>query len=264
LFRAAVSDQSRQERDERGAMAPKKKKGGDDGAAGGKEKPSAPTELEREELRVKITALEERLQRTQEKLEAAMIDHAETRKQLELQRADQKDQAEYLNLQIEKKTAENEALEKKYSLLREAKESEEGRLSEALEGARLDSEAMRDSGEATKHECARLESRLEEYEALKALKVQNQEEIESLTEDLALCKSHLEMARSQLEICAAAEGDDVGLDGSFAVPLMLLESMRIHASKPILCEQACAALQSLLSGDRKEDCAIVRKNGAPQ
>ena len=30
------------------------------------------------------------------------------------------------------------------------------------------------------------------------------------------------------------------------------------------CEQACAALQSLLSGDRKEDCAIVRKNGAPQ
>ena len=87
-------------------MAPKKKKGGDDGAAGGKEKPSAPTELEREELRVKITALEDRLQRTQQKLEAAMIDHAETRKQLELQRADQKDQAEYLNLQIEKKTAD--------------------------------------------------------------------------------------------------------------------------------------------------------------
>jgi hypothetical protein len=71
------------------------------------------------------------------------------------------------------------------------------------------------------------------------------------------------MARSQLEICAAAEGDDVGVDGSFAVPLMLLESMRIYASKPILCEQACAALQSILSGDRKEDCAIVRKNGQP-
>ena len=170
---------------------------------------------------------------------------------------------DYLKKEIEKKTSENAALEKKYILLREAKENEEGRLCEALEGARLDSEATREVGEATKHECARLESRLDEYEALKVLKVQNQEHIGSLEEELATCKVHLEMARSQLEICAAAEGDDVGVDGSFAVPLMLLESMRIYASKPILCEQACAALQSILSGDRKEDCAIVRKNGQP-
>ena len=94
-------------------MAPKKKKGGDDGAAGGKEKPAAPTEVEREELRVKITALEDKQQRTQQKLEAAMTDHAETRKQLERQQADQADIVDYLKKEIEKKTSENAALEKK-------------------------------------------------------------------------------------------------------------------------------------------------------
>ena len=244
-------------------MAPKKKKkeGGTGGSGGGKEKPAAPTEVEREELRVKIYALEEKQQRTQQKLEAAVTDHGETRLLLEKQQADQADIVDYLKKEVEQKTAENAALEKKYIKLRVATENEEGRLCEALESSRLDGEATREVGEEAKHERARLESRLDEYETLKVLKVKNQDDMTLLEEELATCKAHLETARSQVEICVVAEGEDVGEDGSFAVPLLLLEAMRIYAAKPLLCEQACVALQSLLSGERKADCEVVRKNG---
>ena len=35
----------------------------------------------------------------------------------------------------------------------------------------------------------------------------------------------------------------------------------MYSSKPVLQEQACIALQSILSGDSKAECAAVRRHG---
>ena len=40
---------------------------------------------------------------------------------------------------------------------------------------------------------------------------------------------------------------------------VLLEAMRMYSSKPVLQEQACIALQSILSGDSRAECAAVTK-----
>ena len=190
-----------------------------------------------------------------------MADHGEAKQLLEKQQADQADIVDYLKKEIEKKTAENVALERKYILLREAKENEEIRLQRELEVEKQEGEATREAREASLAQNARLESRLDEYETLKQLKVKNQTAIDGLETEMSTTKSQLEMARTQLHILAAPDGESVGEDGSCAIPLLLCEAMRMYVTKPILQEQACAALQAVLSGDRKEDCAVVRKNG---
>ena len=241
-------------------MAPKKKKK-DDGGGGKKEAVAAPSYLETEELKLKIFALEDKLMRTQQKLEAAMTEVGESKQLLEKQQADQADIVDYLKKEIEKKTAENQALERKYILLREAKENEEIRLQHELEVEKQEGEATKEARETALGQNARLESRLDEYETLKQLKVKNQSAIDGLETEMSMTKSQLEMARTHLHILAAPDGENVGEDGSCAVPLLLCEAMRMYVTKPILQEQACAALQAVLSGDRKEDSAVVRKNG---
>ena len=94
-------------------MAPKKKGKGEKKAGGGKEKPSGPTELEREELRLKISALEDKLLSTTEKHEALQLEYERSKGALEAQQADQADIVGYLQKEIEKRAAENAALEKK-------------------------------------------------------------------------------------------------------------------------------------------------------
>ena len=78
----------------------------------------------------------------------------ETKQLLEKQQADQADIVDYLKKEIEKKTAENQALERKYILLREAKENEEIRLQHELE-------VEKQEGEATKEEARRSEKKVE-------------------------------------------------------------------------------------------------------
>lgn len=237
-------------------MAPKKgkgKKGGDD--AGGKVKDPAPTEVEREELRLKIHILEAKLQEMTQKVENAATGTGELNQQLEKQQADQADIVDYLKKEIEKKTAENVALEKKYILLREAKENEEIRLQHELEVERSDGAATREAREKTLSECADLEAKLHEYHALKELKISNEESISVLESDLSTARAQLDMARTHLHILAAPEGDNVGEDGSFAVPLLLLEAMRMYSGNGSGCRNAAHA--------RPEDGAPSARLQAP-
>ena len=123
-------------------MPPKKGKGKDAGDDDGKKKSVAPTEVEREELRVRILALEDRLWNTQRDLEHGMADFAASRAEQQQQLRDQKDVVAYLNKEIEKKDTENASLMQKYVLLREEKEAEETRLTSEMDTALQGKKAM--------------------------------------------------------------------------------------------------------------------------
>ena len=110
-------------------MAPKKKGKGksksDDGGGAdgdGKKKNAPPTEVEREEMRLKITALEQKLASATARLEAQDAQATEGVALLAQKEKDHKDVMDFIKKELEKRERENASLEKKYILLREAKE----------------------------------------------------------------------------------------------------------------------------------------------
>ena len=121
-------------------MAPKKKGKGksksDDGGGAdgdGKKKNAPPTEVEREEMRLKITALEQKLASATARLEAQDAQATEGVALLAQKEKDHKDVMDFIKKELEKRERENASLEKKYILLREAKENEEIRLNHELD-----------------------------------------------------------------------------------------------------------------------------------
>ena len=106
----------------RSPMPPKKKKDDkkekDEGE--GKKKAAPPTELALEELRVRITALEEKLSHATSERERVLADHAIVEEKLTQQKKDQADVVGYLNGQIAKKDTELAALMDKCALSQHA------------------------------------------------------------------------------------------------------------------------------------------------
>ena len=249
-------------------MAPKKKGKGksksDDGGGAdgdGKKKNAPPTEVEREEMRLKITALEQKLASATARLEAQDAQATEGVALLAQKEKDHKDVMDFIKKELEKRERENASLEKKYILLREAKENEEIRLNHELDVEKATAQMAREQHDLAVSERTRLEEALEEYETLKELRRSNQAQLDTQQGELVSSRAALQQARTQLHILAAPDGDEVSDDGSCALPLLLLEAMRMYSSKPVLQEQACIALQSILSGDSKAECAAVRRHG---
>ena len=174
---------------------------------------------------------------------------------------DHKDVMDFIKKELEKRERENASLEKKYILLREAKENEEIRLNHELDVEKATAQMAREQHDLAVSERTRLEEALEEYETLKELRRSNQAQLDTQQGELVSSRAALQQARTQLHILAAPDGDEVSDDGSCALPLLLLEAMRMYSSKPVLQEQACIALQSILSGDSKAECAAVRRHG---
>lgn len=245
-------------------MAPKKKgkkEGSGGGGGGDKKKNDAPTEVEREELRLKVHALEQKLLEASEKLEALELQNARASTALEKQQRDQADITGYLKKEIEKKVAENAALEKKYVALREAKDNEEMKLQHELTLERSSGQSMKQQHDASVEERIRLEERLTEFTMLKELAQTNKVQIAGLTEELESTSKSLAHANQQIKIVTAPEALSASEQGGSAVTLLLLEAIRAYPSKHMLIEQSCYALQAVLGGDRKEDCIAVRKHG---
>ena len=161
-------------------MAPKKKGKGksksDDGGGAdgdGKKKNAPPTEVEREEMRLKITALEQKLASATARLEAQDAQATEGVALLAQKEKDHKDVMDFIKKELEKRERENASLEKKYILLREAKENEEIRLNHELDVEKATAQMAREQHDLAVSERTRLEEALEEYETLKELRRSN-------------------------------------------------------------------------------------------
>ena len=217
-------------------MAKKKK---DEPAADGDGKKKAPpTEVEREELRVRITALEEKLSYSTTELERVQLDHGTIQEKLKKQQEEQMEIVAYLKKEIEKKDTELAALMDKYVLLREEKEAEETRLAGEREKAVVARQEMGDANDKSLGEVHRLTDQLIDYDRLKQQSVDDSNEKATLKRKLQQERDSLEETRQQLAILAAPDGDKVGESGKGAVLLLLLEAMRMYSTKPVLHEQA--------------------------
>jgi len=245
-------------------MAPKKKGKGEKKAGGGKDKPAGPTQEQAEELRLKISALEDKLLSMTEKHESLQVEYERSKGALEAQQADQADIVGYLKKEIEKRAAENSALEKKYVSTKEAKEEMENRLQQELTIEKSTVQELRSKLEESHDENSALSEQLVEYNYLKELSASNKVLIEKLQRELAEAKAQLDQALQQLRILAMPNKEDPADDGGGAIPLLLLEAVRTYKEKHMLVEQACHALQAVLSGDRKEDAVSLRKHGGLQ
>lgn len=214
----------------------KKKK--DDVPEVGEGKKRPPTEVEREELRVRITALEEKLAHATQELERVLQDHVIVQEKLKEQQKNQMDVVAYLNKEIEKKDAELSTLMERYVQLRGDKDAEEARLKADRDKALQDGKTMGEANEKSMSEVRRLTDQLIDYERLKQQSIDDSAEKATLKRTLQEEQSTLEETRKQLTILAAPEGENVGDDGQGAVLLLLLEAMRMYSSKLILHEQA--------------------------
>ena len=191
-------------------MAPKKKGKGksksDDGGGAdgdGKKKNAPPTEVEREEMRLKITALEQKLASATARLEAQDAQATEGVALLAQKEKDHKDVMDFIKKELEKRERENASLEKKYILLREAKENEEIRLNHELDVEKATAQMAREQHDLAVSERTRLEEALEEYETLKELRRSNQAQLDTQQGELVSSRAALQQARTQLHILTA-------------------------------------------------------------
>ena len=231
-------------------MAPKKKKADDDGGDDGKKKNQPPTEVEREELRVQILALQERLIGSQKELEQALETYEESRAELAAQQREMKDVVAYLKKEIEKKDAEHASLERKYVTLTEEKEAEETRLNGALEASEQENKVLSAEKQKNGGELAWLKEQLVDLGKLKAKSDDDDRQLASQASELERLKAELQDTSSNLIIVAAPESGRVGPIGQGAVLLLLLEAMRRHSTKPVLQEQAMHAIQCVIANDQ--------------
>ena len=206
-------------------MAKGKKGDGEKKGDGGKKKApahSGPTELEREELRLKVAALETKLLGATRQLEGLLIEHAGTKEALVKQQSDQEDIVSYLKKEIEKKVAENTSLQQKLVLLREAKENAEIRMQHELGVARSASQSAQEQFESSVQERHRLDERLSEYTTLKEQSITNAALINSLQTELASTKAALTKSCQQLHIVAA--NDDFRMS-CIQIRILLLQNI---------------------------------------
>ena len=243
-------------------MGKKGKGKADDGGGEGKEKPLNEKE---QFLANEVQALNEQLSRAEHDRERYKVGYDELTAKLKKQEADRHDQAEYLKHELDKTRQEVAALEEKYLALETAKESMERRLNaqlaEAQEKIRSREGELRDA--STENE--RLTGLLSELGQLRTNAAQDSTLKEQLSSELADFKYRLGENSKQLEVLKLGEGTETGgEDGSRVVPLMLLEAIRLHVSKPVLVEQAMVGLQYVLSSDRHADAELIRRRGGTE
>ncbi|KAL1500213.1 hypothetical protein AB1Y20_012882 [Prymnesium parvum] len=246
-------------------MPPKKKKKDDaSGDAGGDgKKKTPPTELEREELRVRIIALEEKLSTATMELEQVLADHSQMYDKLTKQKKDHRDVVSYLNKELEKKDVELAVLMDKFVTLKAEKDADEMRLASERDRIQVLTQQMGEENEKAEAEVRRLKDQLTEYDRMAQQSIDDATEKATLRETLETVRRELEEAKQKLSVLAAPDSEKVNEDGRGAVLLLLLEAMRVYPM-PILHEQAMIAMQHVLETDKSgqsPDCVIVRKCG---
>ena len=146
---------------------PKKKKGGD-GGGGGKEKEKLPGE-DIQTYITKIDALQGKMDAMMRASEDATSGHEAAKKALEKERLDRKDNVDYLQAELAKRKAENDALKEKYVQLEEAKEAQAKRLGGQLEKAQETMQKQEQQLQARADEVAQLNDNLIELGQLLSL-----------------------------------------------------------------------------------------------
>lgn len=236
---------------------PKKGKG-DKGDKGEKEK--LPSELE-QTLLTRVNALQAKFDQQVRAAEDAIAGHQAAKDALNKERADRKDNVDYLQAELAKKQAELNTLQEKYVELEKLKEEKEKMLKDELRKAKDTIAQQESSLEQLRNEVATRGDQLVELGNLKtraAADVNIKGEMTSELEDLRL---KLHESHQQLTVLAVADGREGGEEGERVLPLLLLEVLRLHPNKPVLAEQAMIALQYVLSSDRHADAELIRIRG---
>jgi len=242
---------------------------GKKGAGEKKEKSGAASggtsEVEREEMALKMAALEDKLLTSNKKIDDLAKEYESAKEALSQQQADTTDIVEFMKHESKKRADEYTALENKYIAFKESKEDEVDRLLHDLTTEKEAAQAARAQFDDYVADSVRLKALEEEHATLQqtsaAAAKAADEQTRQLQAQLDSTTGKLNQTLQQLHILATPKADDPLDHGGSAVPLLLLEAIRTFTSKYLLVEQACYALQSVLSGDRKDDCVTLRKNG---
>ena len=238
---------------------PKKKKGGD-GGGGGKEKEKLPGE-DIQTYITKIDALQGKMDAMMRASEDATSGHEAAKKALEKERLDRKDNVDYLQAELAKRKAENDALKEKYVQLEEAKEAQAKRLGGQLEKAQETMQKQEQQLQARADEVAQLNDNLIELGQLKTNAAADVTLKGSMSSELESLRFKLNESQQQLTVLAMADGREGGQDGERVLPLLLLELLRLYPGRAVLCEQTMIALQYVLSSDRHADAELIRSRG---
>jgi len=235
----------------------KKAKGGDKGGS----KEPQPTEAEAT-LLLKIATLEERLAKVQHEADSAIVTHKASSGELNKQKKDQKDIVDYLSMQLQQKKDDYLALEERYAQLVQDKEDMEKKLNQMLEDLRHELKETQTKLADSEKQVAHLNDQVIEIGTLRANASSDSSTKTKLAEELELYKHRLQESQQHLTVLAVAEDRIVGEDGARALPLMLLEAIRLHIAKPVLVEQAMVAMQYVLSeAHGHADSELVRCRG---
>ena len=202
-----------------------------------------PTEAE-SLLLLRIQLLEEKLSKAQLASDEAVIVRSEVNGKMTTEAQSHRDHVEYLNLQRENKEAELKALTDKYAQLVHEKEMSEKRLGKELGDMKAALDACEHKLAESDANVSRLNDQVVEIGTLRANATSDTGTLADLREELEMTKHQLFESQQHLQVLAMADDRIVGDDGTHALPLLLVEAIRLNLKKPVLIEQAMAAMQS--------------------
>jgi len=219
-----------------------------------------PTEAE-SLLLLRIQLLEEKLSKAQLASDEAVIVRSEVNGKMTTEAQSHRDHVEYLNLQRENKEAELKALTDKYAQLVHEKEMSEKRLGKELGDMKAALDACEHKLAESDANVSRLNDQVVEIGTLRANATSDTGTLADLREELEMTKHQLFESQQHLQVLAMADDRIVGDDGTHALPLLLVEAIRLNLKKPVLIEQAMTAMQYVLSGERHADAELIRRRG---
>jgi hypothetical protein len=241
----------------------KKAKGGDGGGGGKAPKEALPSEAEAS-LLLKVGDLEERLTKALQAADGAVVGHRVLSDELATQKREQKDIVDYLNHQLDKAKEDYKDLEARYAVLLQEKEEKERTLNTGLGNSTSRLKATEKSLADAEAEVKHLRDQVTEIGQLRNQREADVTEIDEMTTMLEQARHELREQDKHLKVLALAGERVVGEGGVRAVPLILLEAVRMHIGKEVLCEQAMVGLQAVLSTERHSDAELVRYRGGVQ
>ena len=235
------------------AAMPKKAKGG--GGDGGEPKEKLPSEVE-QMLLTKLNALQSKFDAQVKSAEDAAVQKEQLNALLKKERLDRKDNVEYLQAELDKKKGELDALQIKYVALQEEKDAQARRLKAELEKAKDTIAQQGQRLETLSEEVSSRGDQLIELGQLKANAASDFDAKGNLSSEVEELRLKLHESSQHQKILAVADGREGGMDGERVLPLLLLETLRLHSAKPVLSEQVMIALQYVLSSDRHADAEV--------
>ena len=182
-----------------------KEEEGGDGGGGGKEKEKLPGE-DIQTYITKIDALQGKMDAMMRASEDATSGHEAAKKALEKERLDRKDNVDYLQAELAKRKAENDALKEKYVQLEEAKEAQAKRLGGQLEKAQETMQKQEQQLQARADEVAQLNDNLIELGQLKTNAAADVTLKGSMSSELESLRFKLNESQQQLTVLAMADG----------------------------------------------------------